>query len=347
MRMETIPTVELLEASRSDIVTAIEKSLENYRVAALTQRAGRYLYAYISSSDELILDCHPTVLSPKKFFFPQEEALLEFSSQGKITPRIDAEPMILFGLRPCDLTAVQLMDEAFAAFQVDPNYLSKREKAVIVGIDCSKPCDAQAFCYKVKSHENESAADIFLYETGDSYLVSIRTVRGKEFASDYLAAHEGLQSTLDAVRQKKTEAFSAEKPFQFLDHIPDLLEKNRNHEIWQKEGARCLSCGSCTMVCPTCYCFDVNDEWNLNLKTGQRIRRWDACVLNDFAVVASGENFREKPSSRIFHRINRKFNWLMKKHAQPACIGCGRCVRACLSEINPKTIVEELTCDHQ
>jgi len=347
MSTKITPPVELLEVGRADILAAVEKALESYRVAALTQREGRYLYAYIDSTEELILDYHPTVLSPKKFFFPQEEAILEFSNQGEITPRIDAEPTILFGLRPCDLTAVQLMDAAFAESQADPNYRSKREKAVIVGIDCTKPCDPQAFCCQVKSHENESAGDIFLYETGDSYLVSIRTARGREFASDYLAARKGLQSALDAFRQKKTEAFSAEKPFQYLDDMPVLLERNRNHEIWQKVGDRCLSCGSCTMVCPTCYCFDVTDEWNLNLESGQRIRRWDACVLNDFALVAGGANFREKPSNRIFHRINRKFNWLMKKHSQPACIGCGRCVRACLSGINPKTIVEQITGDHR
>ena len=97
------------------------------------------------------------------------------------------------------------------------------------------------------------------------------------------------------------------------------------------------------MVCPTCYCFDVADELALNLKKGERIRRWDACMLSDFAVVAGGENFRPKAKERLKHRIMRKFNYLMKKHGEAVCVGCGRCVRACLADISPKKITETLT----
>jgi predicted molibdopterin-dependent oxidoreductase YjgC len=96
------------------------------------------------------------------------------------------------------------------------------------------------------------------------------------------------------------------------------------------------------MVCPTCYCFDVADELALSLKKGERIRRWDACMLSSFAVVAGGENFRHAAKQRLHHRLDRKFNFLMKKHNQSVCVGCGRCVRACLADISPKTVVEKI-----
>jgi len=95
-------------------------------------------------------------------------------------------------------------------------------------------------------------------------------------------------------------------------------------------------------VCPTCYCFDVSDELDLNLQGGKRTRKWDACMLSDFAVVAGGENFRHSATERLQHRINRKFNYLMRKHERSVCVGCGRCVRACLADINPQTIAETI-----
>jgi ferredoxin len=87
----------------------------------------------------------------------------------------------------------------------------------------------------------------------------------------------------------------------------------------------------------------VADELALNLQGGERIRRWDACMLSSFAVVAGGENFREEAEERLKHRIYRKFDYLMGKHGQSVCVGCGRCVRACLADISPKTIVEKIT----
>ena len=91
----------------------------------------------------------------------------------------------------------------------------------------------------------------------------------------------------------------------------------------------------------------IADELALNLHKGERLRRWDACMLSSFAVVAGGESFRKSQHDRLKHRINRKFNYLMAKHGQAVCVGCGRCVRACLVDISPKTIVEKITNDEE
>lgn len=113
----------------------------------------------------------------------------------------------------------------------------------------------------------------------------------------------------------------------------DLLEKNYDSNVWAKQAAKCLSCGSCTLVCPTCFCYDVTDEVNLDLTTGERKRTWDGCLLRDFTKVGTGEIFREKVENRYRHRFNRKGRYLPDNLGFLACVGCGRCSSQCVPDI--------------
>ena len=115
--------------------------------------------------------------------------------------------------------------------------------------------------------------------------------------------------------------------------LPRLLRRSFEHGIWAEQARKCLSCGSCNLVCPTCYCFDVKDDVDISLKTGNRYRTWDGCVLEDFAKVAGDENFREERLQRYRHRFYRKGMYLYDKYGQIACVGCGRCASACLPDI--------------
>ena len=331
--------------THQELLAGIDKVLTDYKVAALTNKAGKTLYDYVNTSNDIEFDYQPTILSPKKFFFPQNEVIVEYTADGKVAAKITAEPLVLFGVRPCDLHGIKILDEAFADSHGDPNYLAKREKAVIIGMDCKQVCDEHAFCYRVKSNYAEQGFDLMLHDLGGKYAITVATDKGQQFLQDYFAADQGSQQDLDKFLQEKQQAFADKKPFKYLDKLPEVFatDQDKADAVFEAEGNRCLSCGSCIMVCPTCYCFDVADELKLNLKQGERIRRWDACMLSSFAVVAGGENFRHDKTARLKHRINRKFNYLMKKHGQAVCVGCGRCVRACLAEISPKTIVEKIT----
>jgi len=333
---------EILKMSKADILKCIDKAMANYKVAALTKKSGQPKYDYVANGREVMLNYQPTILSPKKFFFPQDEVILEYTADGKVSSKIVAEPLLLFGVRPCDLNAIKIMDEAFAESNGDPNYLAKREQSIIIGIDCKKICDEDAFCYKVKANYATSSFDIMLYEYGSDYLVESITDKGKKFCKKYLTAGKADAKDKEKYDKEKADGFAKTHAFKDFDKLPEVFANNKDHEVWGEESKRCLSCGSCIMVCPTCYCFDVADELALSLKKGERIRRWDACMLSSFAVVAGGENFRHETKQRLHHRLDRKFNFLMKKHDQSVCVGCGRCVRACLADISPKKIVEKI-----
>jgi len=332
------------QTTKDGVFDGLERALGDYKIAALTKREGKILFDYVKDVKDIEQEYTPTVLSPKKFFFPQEEVILEYTFDGKVTAKTNPEKIILFGVRPCDISGIKILDEAFSESHGDPNYLSKRENSIIIGIDCKSICDEDAFCYKVNSQYPESGFDIMLHDIGNDYSMTIISDKGEIFAENYFNPDMVNYTALAKFNIEKKEAFDKlGGPWEDLDNLPEIFEENTNHKIWETEAERCLSCGSCIMVCPTCYCFDVVDELALSMKVGDRLRRWDACMLRSFAEVAGGENFREEVENRVKHRINRKFNYLMKKHNQSVCVGCGRCVRACLADISPVTIVEELT----
>lgn len=128
--------------------------------------------------------------------------------------------------------------------------------------------------------------------------------------------------------------------------LPALLEESYDHPIWEEKARLCFSCGSCTLVCPTCYCFDIRDEVNWDLTSGRRLRTWDGCQLRGFALVAGGHNFRADKTDRYRHRYYRKGKYVPEKIGEIACVGCGRCITACVSKIaNPPEIYNALLDD--
>ena len=125
--------------------------------------------------------------------------------------------------------------------------------------------------------------------------------------------------------------------------LPGLLARSYDHPIWGERAAQCFSCGSCTMVCPTCYCFNVEDQVVWDLQQGERVRTWDSCQLHNFAEVAGGHNFRRNAEERFRHRFYRKGKYLWDRMQQIACVGCGRCITACPAKIaNPVEVYNAL-----
>ena len=127
-----------------------------------------------------------------------------------------------------------------------------------------------------------------------------------------------------------------------LSSLPLYFQGFADSGVWKQWAEKCYSCGTCNLTCPTCFCFDVLDETDLSLASGVREREWDGCMLEGFAAVGSGENFREKREERLRHRFFRKYAYLFTRYGRPYCCGCGRCVRQCLVHIDPVGIINDL-----
>jgi sulfhydrogenase subunit beta (sulfur reductase) len=185
--------------------------------------------------------------------------------------------------------------------------------------------------------------DLFLSDIGDEYLVLVGTSRGDDMVvmSGCLMKQPTEADFVEYKNRSKTRR-DGYKVHLNLEDLPEILEMEYHSKVWDDFGAKCLSCGSCSMVCPTCYCFDVCDEVDLGSRAGKRIRSWDSCLLKTHALVAGGENFREERSSRVKFRFYHKQRGFVAEYGRPSCVGCGRCVAVCPVQINIITVIETI-----
>ena len=314
---------------------------DTWEVIGVKSKGDKFTFGSLKSANELKLDYDVTLLPPKKYFFPQRETLFTYDlTKGISTETVKEEkPRVIIGIHPYDIVALLHMDEIFSETKSDPLYFKKRSTSIIIGVNIqkmSKWCFAAFMGCVTVDH----GYDLMLTDLGNRYAINIGSQKGEELLSKYARnVYDAYARDVQMVGQKKREIHNmGQQKFNFPPElIPELLERNyANSAFWEKNSEKCLSCGSCVLVCPTCYCFDVKDNPDLTLSQGERIRMWDGCILEDFAKVASGENFRPTKPARFRHRYFKKGKYLFDRFGFISCVGCGRCASNCLPDIaNP------------
>ncbi len=336
---------------KKDMNILLERFLENYRVFGPTKSGLDSTFDEITSIDQLHLDYISTVLPPKKFFHPQKESLFSFEiKNGKFTTKeikFD-EKFIILGIHPCDVHAILRLDKFFSNEFQDVYYQNRRKNAVLIALNCVEPSDF-SFCSSMGTGPFlDEGYDILLTDIGTEYLLEIGSKIGRQII-------EGLnlkEATDSSFHEKKRRLKLTEKKFKkFMDStwLSRIAQENLNHEVWINLGERggvadsfpCLSCGSCTFVCPTCYCYDIYDTLDLSLKKGIRVRELDSCQLLEYSEVALNENFRKETKDRIRHWMLCKFG-AAAGGRNSSCVGCGRCIRTCPSKIDLTKVAREL-----
>jgi formate hydrogenlyase subunit 6/NADH:ubiquinone oxidoreductase subunit I len=338
--------VSLTVIKKESVADFINYLLPNYRVVAPVELEDRFAFGEILDPAEVRLAYTTTILPPKKYLLPPREVLFSFDrSNGGPVEQIGLErPTVIFGVHTCDLHAIQLLDLVFATGYPDPNYLDRRRNTLIVSIECLSPCDENSFCKSMGTLTADEGYDVHLIDLGEAFTVDAGTAAGEELLAGFggfePASHETMLR-LNQVLSEKWPKFPYRLDFDVSD-LPSLLSLSMKSPLWNELGERCLACAACTNVCPTCFCFDVQDEVDLDLQHGRRIRIWDSCQLDDFATVAGGHNFRKSKALRQRHRFMRKGKYILEAHHQLGCVGCGRCARACLVDITPVSVFNEL-----
>lgn len=328
--------VILKKENFNNLITGL--ALKRKVIAPVSKGNGHYAFKEVTNSKEISLEYIPTILAPKKYFMPQYETLIEYdTTEGQnMQAVVEYEEMILFGIHTCDLAGIQALNIVFSDRPKDLNYLIRKNKILIIGLECNKLCDEYSTCSLMDNDLPNGGYDLFFTDLGDYFYVHVNTQAGDDIIDSFkifekvLPAHE---KALAKLREKKKDIFINKFGINYQE-IPTLFDKCIDSPIWDDIGDRCLSCGNCTNVCPTCYCFDTRDEPNLDLKTGRRIRVWDSCQNETFAKVAGGENFRKQRSDRKRHRFYRKFKYPVEKYSRFFCTGCGRCTRVCMADIS-------------
>jgi sulfhydrogenase subunit beta (sulfur reductase) len=313
-------------------------------VAPVSKKFNSFAFEDVTTGSEIALHYVPTILPPKKFFMPQRETLLEFdTSQGAAAEAFsEYEPMIIFGVHTCDLAGIQCLNMVFSERPEDHHYLMRKDSITLIGLECNEYCDGYASCHLVGTHVPNGGYDLCFTDLGDYFIVHVNTARGEEIV-DALDVFENTEAShihdLERLRDRKTKIFRNEVPIE-RRHVPELFDRSFDARVWQGLEERCLACGNCTAVCPTCYCFDIRDDVDLSLDKGTRYRSWFSCQLEPFARISGGINFMRERSTRQRHRYYRKFRYPVDRFSRFFCTGCGRCTRTCMAGIR---LIETLT----
>jgi ferredoxin len=309
---------------------------DGHRIVGPKRRGDDVVFAELASVDEYSPDYVCTANSAKDFVFARTEPILAFTynAAGAEVEDLLADeypPTVIFGARPCDARGMKSLDAVFSGEYDDDFYLKRRAATTIVAVSCTSADDA-CFCTSTGGRpDGVEGADILLTPLEDgSYYVETGSPKGKELLVRYekIFAPAPERAQRDAVIEKAYKDLRHD-----LTEAPERIKlwldnyDNYDSEKWPKMAARCLSCGACTFVCPTCHCFDIVDEGKLG--AGERKKNWDACQFDHFTLHASGHNPRERQPLRWRNRFTCKFKIFWDRWNLPGCVGCGRCIRVC------------------
>jgi ferredoxin len=280
------------------------------------------------------------VRSIKEWFFPRVEPTLRYEFHGGSVTCQSALPespqkTVILGCRPCDAASLPILDKVFGWDSRDEYWFRRREATTVISVACDAP-DSYCFCTSVGgSPDGTAGADLLMKKTADgSYLLEPLTEKGRSI----IEMGEGLLELASGTE----EVLVGEVPQRFdLDKVKPWLDTNFDHAYWKEISYKCLSCGMCAFVCPTCHCFDIQDE--ADLEDGVRMKSWDSCCFPIFTRHGSGHNPRATRDARYRQRVMHKFKYYVDTFGVTACVGCGRCSSSCPVDMNICSVLTGVT----
>lgn len=333
------------ELSKQNVSQWLETLRREFEVIAPVKTHGEVVFTSLSEDSQVVCDYENTLVPPKEFFLPPTEIIFNFTLNKEgfdiVLPEKEEERRVIFGIRPCDVNALLILDKVFEGEQRDEYYLLKRERTTLVALGCNRPL-ARCFCGSVGAGPSLSGNfDVLLTELDDFYLVEVASDKGRELIDKapelFLeASKESREGKEQVVEQAKR---LASKPV-LASEVARRMEACFNDGMWKELGKRCLQCGGCTYLCPTCYCFDVVDR--VDNSKGVRMRCWDCCLLPGFTRMAGGLNPRESAEARIKQRFYHKWDYFVERFGVFQCVGCGRCSETALCHIDWEQVFQSV-----
>lgn len=317
-----------------------------YSLIGPVKSEGQILIQEISDPKEIDLSGHLPFYSFKKYFIPPHEILFNYKNKRLFSKRTLLKQAII-GMSTFDLKALHLYNHVF---EKDPYYQTRMQNTLIIGQTKMPFPSSRVFkIWQEKYEENvleHLQFDIFLGQQRKNIQTKFRIYTGSE---------EG-QSVLEKFGYKNYEHIQFAGPIKEEGIEPRFLKIQMSlrgsgslskgvaiSSFWKKLAEKCIECGKCTIVCPTCFCFDINDRPNLKKDEGNRIRCWSSCFYNEFSRVAGGHKFLGTTQERIYNWYYHKFVRVFDEYGFPGCVGCGRCAMACPAEIEITEVLKQLS----
>ncbi len=338
---------KILKSQFSQLFTMINKS---YELILPIEVDGKVNFHLWQEGEKVNLELLKTSISPKSFIFPQSETYLKYKQDGKKLELQNVggkkEDYVLFGVRHCDAKSFELIDNIFLGDPVDALYEERRNKGTVISMACFDPNET-CFCtsFGIDPQVSPQKVDINTWNIGDSILWKAQTEKGEDLSEKLMNILEDVtEQDMKKLSDLQEDAKNNFKELPLADIDPKKIEGELNElfqsEIWEELSERCLGCGSCTYVCPTCHCYDIADyKGNTG---GERFRCWDSCMFSDFTLMAHG-NIRKSQKERFRQRFMHKLVYYPNKnHGQYACVGCGRCVEKCPVHLDIVKVIKKL-----
>ena len=324
--------------------------MEKGTLIAPVREAAGFNFREITDAGQVDLVFHNTIISPKSTFFPHVEDFARYQTGKSIleaTPApLNLKPTVLFGVRPCDVKSFEIMDIHFSGTGVvDPYWQKRREATTIFGFafDMSEEADAAEFYHTLGiGAADPEGSDIFMVRKDQVLMLKTITPKGEKLLAGLGALENASEDEIKYFDDYIAKGHDYKTRYTCVD--PEAIAREfeaifHNADFWTKVSNACLSCGVCTFVCPTCYCFDICDETLFGQGTRRRV--WDACMFTDFTLEASGHNPRPAVYQRLRQKISHKYSYHIRKYGVISCVGCGRCTRYCPVNIDIFSIVEQ------
>ena len=279
--------------------------------------------------------------SIKELVLPQRDCMFKYKWEKETGYSIEEikskdKKTIVF-CRPCDAQSLKLLDKIFLNDKQDVYYKNKRDNLIVISIGCSTVCNT-CFCTTVgESPFNEKGSDIFGFLQDDFLVLKGITKKGLSLLKVFKGTEINENLILEV--KNKVEKSIKQKPVK-IQELKEKANSKYKDEIWKELGNTCIGCGVCTYLCPTCHCFDIQEEVKKN--RGLRVRNWDSCQFTLFTKEASGHNPRTTGEERMRQRFKHKLSYIPENINEIGCVGCGRCVVFCPVNIDIREVIEKI-----
>lgn len=326
---------------KNELDQIIKTLAQHYVVFAPVERRKEVSFQQVEDASDLKMDYIISTLPPKKILHQPFDVLFSFREDDFHEVKGETIPQIIFGIHSCDVHALEILDKVYSTDYPDTYYLTRRQNTAIVALNCTEVGET-CFCQSMGTGpELKEGYDLLLTDLGEQYLVEVGSEKGAQILS-FLELQPAPRVKLVEKEERINQAKRHFKRQVDTLNLPQVLEDNFRHPLWNELMEKCLACGSCTMVCPTCFCYNIIDILDLDLKSGQRQREWDSCMLLEYAEVALGHNFRKELDARIKQRIYHKMVYYEPQFGTLGCVGCGRCIYTCVAGIDITDVLHRI-----